>query len=260
MHSHLLKYIVPFLGTLLVFGTADRALAQTLPRRTRAVIAEPQVHWNDESQLSATQTTAPQVASQAQAVSQTGVLPVFAVDMDIDPSWVDGDTAPSTSPQFSHGGVNDTLDQAWTILKPAGFDMIRFPVHLEDPKSPVRLANLCLWAKSNNITLIPVLQGTAAMRSNSSAMASALGTFITSLISRLRGGDGSALASYTQIGFYQLERPMNHAGLYPNVAASAAQQLLLAASAALRQAELRLCKEQAFKRRLFRLVVPLISS
>ena len=238
MESRLLKHILLFLCTLLVFGAADRALAQTLPRRARAAIAEPlQVHWNDESQLSAAQATVPQGASQAQAVSQTGVLPVFAVDMEIDASWVDGDAAPSTSPQFSHSGVNDTLDQAWATLKPSGFDMIRFPVHLEDPKSPVRLANLCLWAKANNITLIPVLQGTAAMRSNSPAMASALGTFIANVLSRLRGGDGSALATYTQIGFYQLERPMNHAGLYPNTVASAAQQLLLAASAALRQAE-----------------------
>src|SRR5690348_4448143 len=121
MESRLLKYIVLFFGTLLIFDNADRALAQTLPRQTRAAIVEPlQVHWNDESQLSAIQTTAPQDASQMQAVSHTGVLPVFAVDMDIDPSWVDGDTAPSTSPQFSHSGVNDILDQVWTILRPAG--------------------------------------------------------------------------------------------------------------------------------------------
>jgi nuclear pore complex protein Nup62 len=68
-------------------------------------------------------------------------------------------------------------------------------------------------------------------------MASAIGTFISTVVSRLRGGDGSALASYPQIGFYQLERPMNHAGLYPNLPAGSAQQLLTAASAALRQAE-----------------------
>jgi hypothetical protein len=210
MENRLLKAFVLCFAALLVFGPADRILAQT---------------------------QATQDKPQEQAISQTGLLPVVAVDMDIDPSWVDGDAAPSNSAQFTHNGVSDLLDQAWTTLKLAGFGMIRFPVRLEDPKSPVRLANLCLWAKANNLTLIPVLQGTAAMRKDSSAMSSAMRTLISSAISRLRGGDASALAAYTQIAFYQLERPMNHAGLYPNMAARSAQQLLLAASAALRQAE-----------------------
>jgi len=210
MENRLLKAFVLCFAALLVFGPADRILAQT---------------------------QATQDKPQEQAISQTGLLPVVAVDMDIDPSWVDGDAAPSNSAQFTHNGVSDLLDQAWTTLKLAGFGMIRFPVRLEDPKSPVRLANLCLWAKANNLTLIPMLQGTAAMRKDSSAMSSAMRTLISSAISRLRGGDASTLAAYTQIAFYQLERPMNHAGLYPNMAARSAQQLLLAASAALRQAE-----------------------
>ena len=52
-----------------------------------------------------------------QSISRTGLLPVYALDLQIDPSWVDGMSAPSNSPQFSHNGVNDTLQQAWDTVK-----------------------------------------------------------------------------------------------------------------------------------------------
>jgi hypothetical protein len=173
----------------------------------------------------------------SQAISQTGLLPLFSIDMQIDPSWVDGLNAPSSSPQFSHNGVNDTRQQAWEALRPDGFNMVRFPVSLDDPQAVVRMVNLCLWAKANNIFLIPILQGSSALRRDQSAMPTAVSAFISALVSRIRQGDPAELSSYTQISYYQLEGPMNHAGLYPNISRETAQQVLLAASQALRQSE-----------------------
>jgi hypothetical protein len=213
MSSRLHKIAMLVMLTLLVFEIVQRASAQPSPP------------------------VPAQTTSQPQAISQTGLLPLFAVDMDLDPLWIDGDAVPSTSPQFSHSGVNDLLDQAWTTMKPAGFNAIRFPVHLDDLKSPTRLANLCVWANTSGVRLIPVLQGTDAMRKSSSEMSAALGTFITTLITKLRGTGTSALPSYAQISFYQLERSMNQTGLYPGLKSASAQKLLLASSAALRQAE-----------------------
>ena len=172
----------------------------------------------------------------AQAMSQTGLLPVFAVDMDIDSSWVDGDSVPSPSPQFGHNGVSDTLDGAWAALRPDGFNVVRFTLQLDDPKSPSRLANLCLWAKANNLTLIPELIGSADMRRDKAAMSATISAFIVGTVTKLRAADPT-LASYAQIAFYQIEGPTNHAGLYPGLSRDAAQQLLLAASDALRQSE-----------------------
>ena len=117
---------------------------------------------SNSTQLSATPAGpngAPQTTAQnLQTVSQTGLLPLFAVDMQFDPSWVDSNDVPSKSANYSHSGVNDTFQQAWEALKPGGFNAIRFDVNLQDPQAPVRLANLCMWAKANNVLLIPVLK------------------------------------------------------------------------------------------------------
>src|SRR5262244_3162988 len=63
-------------------------------------------------------------AQAAQALSQTGVLPVFAVDMNFNSSWVDGNDVPAKSAKYSHNGVNDEFQGAWDTLKPAGFNAI----------------------------------------------------------------------------------------------------------------------------------------
>ena len=89
----------------------------------------------------------PQSAPQnLQAISQTGLLPLFAVDMKIDPAWVDGNDMPSKSAQFSHSGVSDTFQQSWDALKAGGFNMLRFPVEVKDSQAAARVANLCIWA------------------------------------------------------------------------------------------------------------------
>ncbi|HXY23809.1 MAG TPA: hypothetical protein VEI73_04115 [Candidatus Acidoferrum sp.] len=181
----------------------------------------------------------PQTASQnPQAVSQTGLLPMFALDMNFDPTWVDGMDVPSKSPQFSHNGVNDTFQQAWDTLKPAGFNMIRFPIKLDDQQSAVRLANLCVWAKANSVSLIPVLKVAATELKTQSSLANATSALVTAVVARLRQAGDAQFATYTQIAYYQIEGTLNHTGRYPGLTADAAQQALSSASSALRAAEL----------------------
>src|SRR6476646_3192443 len=138
----------------------------------------------------------------SQAISQTGLLPMFAIDLQIDSSWVDGIGAPSQSSQFRHNGVNDTLQQIWESLSSGGFNMIRFPISVDDPQSAVRLANLCTWAKANNVTLIPILQSAATGRNDQPTLSDTLKAFVPAVVSLTRQQD-SSLATYTQIGYYQ---------------------------------------------------------
>jgi len=179
----------------------------------------------------------PGSAPNAQAISQTGLLPLFAVDVQIDPSWIDSSDVPSKSPQFGHSGVNDTFQKAWDALKPSGFNMVRFPLDPGDPATPARLANLCVWAKANGVSLIPILKYVRPDRNDKSAMASAIGTFVSAVVSRMHQQDASVLADYTQIAYYQLEDSMNHLGIYPNITPDTAQQLLLSSADALRNSE-----------------------
>jgi len=172
-----------------------------------------------------------------QAVSQTGLLPLFAVDMQFDPSWVDGDDFPSKSAKYNHSGVNDTFQKAWDALKPGGFNMIRFPVEPTGSHAAARLANLCIWAKANNVSLIPILKGAGTSKKDKLLAANDASTFLSALVSRVRAGDAQQLAAYTQISYFQIEEAVNHLGLYPKVSPEAAQQVLLNASDALRKAE-----------------------
>jgi len=162
---------------------------------------------------------------------------MFAIDLQIDSSWVDGIGAPSQSSQFRHNGVNDTLQQIWESLSPGGFNMIRFPISVDDPQSAVRLVNLCTWGKANNVTLIPILQSAATGRNDRTVLSDTLKAFVSAVVSLTRQQD-SSLATYTQIGYYQLEGAANHPGHYPGMTQDAAQQVLLVASQAVRQSEM----------------------
>ena len=170
-------------------------------------------------------------------ISQTGLLPLFAVDMKIDPSWVDGDNVPSKSAQFSHSGVNDTFQQTWDALKSGGFNMIRFSVEVKDSQAAARLANLCIWAKANNVSLIPILKGGGTKQKDKSLTADDVSAFLSGVVSRIRGSDAQQSAAYTQIAYFQIEGAMNHTGYYPKITPDAAQATLLGASDALRKAE-----------------------
>ena len=178
-------------------------------------------------------TTAPN----QQAVSQTGLLPMFALDVEFDPNWVDGTDVPSKSAQYSHNGVNDAFQQVWDTLKPGGFDMIRFPVKLGDQQSPARLANLCVWAKANNVSLIPVLQITPTDLKTPSSLSGAASSFVATVVARLHQAGDAQFSTYTQIAYYQLEGTTNHLGRYPGLTPDAAQQALSSAADALRKSE-----------------------
>ncbi|HVH72900.1 MAG TPA: hypothetical protein VNB49_17565 [Candidatus Dormibacteraeota bacterium] len=168
------------------------------------------------------------------AISQTGLLPVFAVDIEFDHSWVDAADVPSKSPQYGHSGVNDTFQQAWDALKVGGFNMIRFPLEVGDPQAAARLANLCIWAKANNVSLIPILK-LAEDSQKVKSLAAAASAFEAAVVLRLR--TAQQLTAYTQISYYQIEDTMNHAGLHPKVTTEGAAETLLSVAEALRKSE-----------------------
>src|SRR5262249_41945760 len=96
----------------------------------------------------------------AQAVTQTGLLPIYGIDMSFDKSWVDGSRFPSQSASYSHFGASETLQNVWDTLKLSGFNSIRFTVDVREADSAAnRVANLCVWAKNNNVRLVPILVG-----------------------------------------------------------------------------------------------------
>lgn len=161
-----------------------------------------------------------------QAVSQTGLFPVFAVNMNFKGSLVDGADVPSKS---ANGGVDDTVQRAWVALKPGGFNTIVFKVDLTDPQAAARVANLCIWAKANSVALIPVLANASA--------ANAAAAFPAAIVSRLRGGDGQQFAAYPQLSYFALESPINVPTADANMNLAEAQKALLAAVDSLRNAE-----------------------
>jgi hypothetical protein len=171
----------------------------------------------------------PQNPQNSQAISQTGLLPVFAVEMNFDPSWVDGDNVPSKSANYAHRGVNDSFQSAWDLLKPGGFNAIRLTLDAADPHSASRLANLCVWAKGNNVLLIPVLEGGSTGNPGS--------TLLTPLISSLGLDDRNNLATYAQVAYFQIGKSFNITGAHSKGSVDG-QKTLLSAADALRNTEL----------------------
>src|SRR5262249_3243278 len=135
------------------------------------------------------QATSGQSTVAATQQAQSAILPLFGIDMNFDPSWVDGSDVPSKSTQYGHNGVNAAFQKAWDKLKSAGFSTIRFKVDLRDSQAAARLANLCIWARTNNVILIPVLDSTAG--------ADTLAALPPALISKLRAGDGQQAGAYS---------------------------------------------------------------
>ena len=161
--------------------------------------------------------------------TQPEILPVFAVDINFDPSWVDGAEAPTKSALYSHNGVNEAFQKAWEALGPAGFRTLRFKLDLSDVHSAARLANLCIWAKANNVTLIPVLEHALA--------GATLADFPAAFISHLRAGDGRQFATFNQVSYFQIESALNVGTFHPEIKAEEAQKILLSAIDSFRNAE-----------------------
>ncbi len=185
--------------------------------------------------VSAQETNQPQGA---QAVSQTGLLPVYGIDFNFDPTWVDGSKFPSQASQYSNSGVNNSFQQVWDGLRSSGFNVVRFQLNVRDDASAaLRLANLCVWAKQNNVKLIPVLLGAERGKFPEKDFPRNVATFINGTITALRSGDGQSLAAYSHVLAYQIEDQVNHAGLHQPFYPQYVAPLVAQVAAQIRQTE-----------------------
>jgi hypothetical protein len=177
-------------------------------------------------------------AQNNQSISQSGLLPVYGVDMRVDPAWVDSSQFPSQSPNFQNSGTSAAFQQVWGALQPGGYNAMRVPVDVRDAAGATnRAANLCLWAKNNNVQLILLLAGSDAGQRIGQDFPTQVSNFVQSLVTLMRSNNGQYLANYSQIMAYQIEDELNHAGRHGGMTASAAQQRVLQAAQALRKAE-----------------------
>ncbi|HSB12188.1 MAG TPA: CARDB domain-containing protein [Blastocatellia bacterium] len=173
-----------------------------------------------------------------QAVSQTGLLPVYGVDFNFDSSWVDGSKFPSQSAQFANSGVNNSFQQVWDGLRPSGFNIVRFQIDVRDGATAAnRLVNLCVWAKQNGVKLIPVLLGADRGKFPGKDFPQNVASFIAATLTALRSGDGQSLAAYSQILAYQIEDQVNHAGLHQPFYPQNVAPLVAQVAAQIRQTE-----------------------
>ncbi len=156
-----------------------------------------------------------------QAVATSGLLPVYGIELRADKSWVDSQF-PSQSATFPNSGVSSAFQAAWDSLKASGWNILRVPVDVHDPQSANRLANMCVWARNNNVKILPVLLG--ATRPDYESKAPALVQAVVSTLGRSQASD-----AYLQIAAYQLDDEMNHAGVHGPLPPSITQQLARAA-------------------------------
>src|SRR5579864_524935 len=178
----------------------------------------------------------PPAPAATSAITQSGLLPLFAIDVRIDPAWIDGSTFPSASPQFPHNGVSDALQQAWDLLKTDGFNVIRIPVNVDDKQAVARVANICVWAKTNSVLLIPVL--TSNESRGTVATANPMADFVPALIAKLRSGDGQQFGAYSQIAYYQISDRMNNPGFHGGRSGQQLQEYAVRVAEGLRKAEI----------------------
>lgn len=156
-----------------------------------------------------------------QAVATSGLLPVYGIELRADRTWVDSQF-PSRSTSFPNSGVSSAFQAAWDSLKTGGFNILRLPIDVRDSQSANRLANICAWAKSNNVKVLPVLVGATQADYDSKAAA-----LVKAVVSALKSGQASD--AYLQITAYQLDDEMNHVGVHGPLPSSIAQQLVRAA-------------------------------
>src|SRR5262245_38459475 len=153
-------------------------------------------------------------ASNQQAISQTGLLPVYGVDFDFDPSWVDKAEFPPTPNLYPNYGTKAIFQKVWDALKPCGFNATRFSVDVRDDKSAVNeIANLCVWAKNNGAHLIPVLSGCDQGQMPGPQYPAQAASVVARVVAALQKGGTQNLQAYPQILCYQIENELNHAGL-----------------------------------------------
>jgi hypothetical protein len=173
-----------------------------------------------------------------QAVSQSGLLPVYGVDLRLDPTWVDSGNFPSQSANFPNSGTSSAFQQVWGALQPGGYSVLRVTLDVRDSASAAnRAANLCAWAKANNVRLILTLTAEDVGQPISDSFPKQASDFVKALLGLVRAKNGQYLANYAQIMAYQIEDELNHPGKHGGMNESAAQQLALAAAKSLRSTE-----------------------
>lgn len=174
---------------------------------------------------------------QAQAATPTTLLPVYAVDLRIDASTVDGTGYPSSSTAHPHAGTSAVFQRVWEGLQPSGFNAIRFPVDLSQGQAAVhRVANLCAWADQQGVSLLPVLVS-AEKAPFAEDYATAAASFVGTLVATLGAAGPESLATYPRILMFELGEELDHPGRNGRLAPEAAAQRVVAAAAAIRAAE-----------------------
>ncbi|HEX7077924.1 MAG TPA: hypothetical protein VF363_05850, partial [Candidatus Eisenbacteria bacterium] len=159
-------------------------------------------------------------AAAASPVSATGLLPIFGVGVDFDA--LPGKTS-AGKPEEAVAAVQ----KLWKdYLKGAGFNVIQFSVDVSDlgDKGAGRLAALCRWAATNNVRLAPTLIGAKAGEALPADFPDKAGAFAARTI-ELVSQNGNP-GAYSQIMFYQLERPLNHPGNHGAMEPSAAAEII----------------------------------
>ena len=167
-------------------------------------------------------------APNTQAVAASGLMPVYGIDVRVDKNWIDS-RFPTQSSSFPNAGVNSSLQGTWDSLKAGGYNIVRVFVDTHDAQAANRIANLCAWAKANNVKVVVVLAGaTDAGYANNAA------GIVTALVNALK--NAQAADAYLEIAAYQLDDEINHPGVHGQVPANITQQVMRAAQA-IRSAE-----------------------
>src|SRR5215469_7444833 len=163
-----------------------------------------------------------------QAVANSGLLPIYGVELNVDKTWIDGANFPSQSTDFPNVGVNASFQQVWDALKPAGFNFVRVGIDVYDlPASANRAANVCNWAQRNNVKVVLVLRGTTG--AGNGDYASSATAFVKALAGLLK--QDAYKVSYGQIAAFELAPGLNNPSSLQKVSANAKAPDLLTQTA-----------------------------
>ena len=165
------------------------------------------------------------------AVSEAGLLPIFAVDLGLDSVWI-----VQTAGSGGSSSLRPEAEQAIRLLQGSGISTFRIDLDLRDPtRAASQLANLCDWANQNGLSLVPVLRGAPQGTPLGSDFARNVAAFTTEFHQRLTARASTAFPSC--ILAFQIERQLNRPGAHGALTADQVQQRVLEAASALRQAE-----------------------
>src|SRR5687767_1489469 len=212
-------------------GTTSRALAALALTLLAAAPFEPARARGEETTPAAAAATGSDAATGSAAaspVSATGLLPIFGVGIDFEA------LPAKAKPEEAVASIQKIWD---SYLKGAGFNVIQFPVDVRETgdRGAARLAKVCVWAKANNVRLAPILTGAAAGEALPADFPDKVGAFAAKTIDMV-GKEGDQQA-YSQIMFYQVERPLNHPASHGPMEAPQAAEIVAKAIEKLHAAE-----------------------